>query len=464
VPDFTVEDEDFNRFIVNSNFFTDPRYREISKTSFNDEEIEQICNYLENPTKHGIWYLNGKWNINEGFSKYIKNELDQAFKDREEIQIQSGKREITISLNKKEQENIFRAVNKMTFIFQFFIYLYYLENKPLKSFTSHFELYEIILEIIDTEKLQEEFKDAYEYFKTEVYLENLTFRVQIDEIVKVKGGFFILAEKSPNFSIVSLFPLSLEKLKEFFIKLGTLSDCHISPVFSPEEKVFKPYFSLLGEAYTSLIDDDNIERFFKKAIEEYSIKNYPYCVSTIGLIAEDYLTQIFETFFREICPKGLTLGQIYDLIHNKIKQQFDVKPIQLPDINPLYNEIKELTDKDEASDNKEILKLMREFLNYIREDKKHTKSLINSLEKKSIKISVFPKILRENINELIKFRNATSHKSRIPIGNYEALRTVYCCITLIVWWNNEKRAINWKDEQKNILKESTERNVGSSVG
>ena len=99
----------------------------------------------------------------------------------------------------------------------------------------------------------------------------------------------------------------------------------------------------------------------------------------------------------------------------------------------------------------------------IKEDKKHTMSTIEVLEKKRVTYSVFPKYLKENINELIRYRNATSHKSRIPIGNYEALRTVYCCITLLMWWINEKRSIIWKDTQDIILQNSIERNTGVKI-
>ena len=245
-----------------------------------------------------------------------------------------------------------------------------------------------------------------------------------------------------------------------------MSDCSITPIFSPEEKVFTPYFSLLGETYSHFIDYENISRLFKKSIEEYRNGNYTYCVSTIGLIAEDYLTQIYETFFREICPKGLTLGQIYDSIHTNIQKKFIIKTVPNPEINPLYDNINKLIDKDSDGDvniSIEILKISRDVLNYIREDKTHTMSTIESLEKKGVTYSVFPKYLKENINELIRYRNATSHKSRIPIGNYEALRTVYCCITLLMWWINEKNSMNWKDTQDIILQNSIERNTGVKI-
>ncbi len=343
--------------------------------------------------------------------------------------------------------------------------MYYLENKPIETFSLHYDIDETIIKIIDTKKLQEKYEDAYTYFKNSIYFDGFNPSIIVEDIIRMKDGFFIVTNSlrnSDNLSIMSIYPSCLEKIEIFFKKVDKVSDSSITPIFSPEEKVFGPYFSLLGETYPYFIDYENIRRLFKKSIEEYRNKNYNYCVSTIGLIAEDSLTQIYETFYRDICPKGLTLGQIYDLIHSKIRQTFKVKSTPVPDINPLYDNINKLID-DDCNDNIEVTKLFRDLLNYVKDDKKHTKSMINSLEKKEMIYSIFPKNLRENINELIRYRNATSHKSRIPIGNYEALRTVYCCITLLMWWINEKKTIEWKDEQEIILKKSIERNTGINL-
>ena len=261
---------------------------------------------------------------------------------------------------------------------------------------------------------------------------------------------------------------NLEKINIFLTKLGKVSDCKITPIFSPEETVFSPYFSFLGVAYPHFIDEENVKRLFEKSINEYREGNHSYCVSTIGLIAEDYLTQIYETFYRDVCPKRLTLGQTFDLINNKLKQEFQVQSNPIPEIKPLYRRIEELNkdliNGEESEILKETLKLMREILYYIQNEKKYTRYLIeNRQQKKENNISVFPYYLTENVKELIRYRNATSHNSRIPIFNYEALRTVYCCITLVMWWINEKNKIDWEDDQETILKKSIERNTGITL-
>ena len=124
----------------------------------------------------------------------------------------------------------------------------------------------------------------------------------------------------------------------------------------------------------------------------------------------------------------------------------------------MNNLISDKSEIDEINRNNDILELIREVLIFIQDDKKHTIYLINNINKKESRVSLFPEHIRENINELVRYRNATSHKSSIPIGQYEAQRMVYCCITLIMWWKHEKDLIDWKDDQKTIIEKVIERN------
>lgn len=442
------------------------RRRDETAKPLDSKDIDLICRYLENPTKCGIWYLHGKWERDKGISQYILGELNQEFKVKEDDQIKYGKKSSNNDLNGIDKNELFDIVNRVTYTFDLFTSLYYLENEQLEAYTPYYPINDTIFEIVDLEKFKNEYKEAYECFKTDIHFDGFNPMTRPGEINIMKDGFFTMNNSlndSTNFSLMSLNHSSLEKLQIFFTKLGKVSDISLSPIYSPEEKVFTPYFSLLGEVYMHFIDHESVKILFEKATKEYSNKNYTYCVSTIGLIAEDYLIQIYETFFRDICPKGRTLGQTYDLIHTKIQQKFEIKSKATPEIKPLYNKINKLIDEelDGNGKNEATLKLLRDVLNYIKDDKTHTHSLITDIEKKKERQSVFPKYLRENVNELIRYRNATSHKSRIPIGSYEAIRTVYCCITLLIWWTNEKKNINWKNEQDAILKKSIERNTGT---
>ena len=191
--------------------------------SLNPDEIDKICKYLENPTKIGIWSLKGKWKTNEGISEYIRSELINEFKDKDEIQIQSGRRQI--SLKEEDMKEIFSRINnKMTFVFNIFTYLYISENKPLKPF--YFDRAdETIYNIIDTQKLKEKYNDAYEYFKTNIYFEGFEHKIVLDTITRIKDGLFILTDLSHEIEKLSIISMDSSNLEKINIFLTSLSAC-----------------------------------------------------------------------------------------------------------------------------------------------------------------------------------------------------------------------------------------------
>ncbi|MDD5012709.1 MAG: hypothetical protein PHQ66_03655 [Candidatus Nanoarchaeia archaeon] len=431
-----------------------------------EEDINHVCSYLENPTKTGIWVLNFKWNGLEGISKFIKTELEEKSKDNKKISI--GKKEWT------------EDIKRLTFIFRLFDYVYYSEKRGEDKlfYLDNIDTGDrLILEKINIEEIKKEYSEAFEYFMDNIHLENSDMKIVGGKITQIKSGFFIYSEnfiddedeelKDENDKIVDLISLSpkpLEIIETFYKMINKISDSKIIPIYSPEEEVFSPYFSLFPLVYNSFVNNKNIRRLFEKSISEYESREYSNCINTIGQIAEDYLIQIYETLFRKICPKGLGLGQVYDLIHSDMTKQFKENlPIE-PKIEKLYKSIQNFSEEKtpiNSEENKEVVILLRDIVNFIKENNSYIYKKIKSINKKErITFSVFPSLLRENISELIKKRNSTSHRSRIPIGGYEALRTVYCCVTLILWWNKEKQTIKWKENSEEILKDVINRNVG----
>jgi len=448
--------------------------------------VKKFCKYLENPTKTGLWTLNLKWFEYRGISQYIIKKLKDIFDKQDYIEILRGKRKIKIKIDDIDREDVFTNIKSLSFIFELFLYLYCLEKKD-EEFAYYYELgmeEKLIFDVIDLDEIKKKYKDAFNYFKENIYCEQIDPIVKDNKIIIIKTGFFIysrdyqipdvellrLRSVHKNFndkeyrkiSLVSLDNAPLETIKTFYKKLNKIDDESILPVYSPEDEVFAPYFSFLEQAYEYFIDNINIKRLFKKSISEHNENNYSHCISTIGLITEDYLTQIYETLFREICPKGLTLGQLFDSIQRKISDRYERKLPMKPNPKPLYNNINDFIKKsDEKSKSpaiNDLLKTIRDVITFCKDNKKHTDEIIESIQKKRETYSIFPSQLRENINELIKNRNAISHRSRVPIGNYEALRSIYCCITLILWWMNEKELIDWQKSQDEILDGVVKRN------
>lgn len=472
-----IRDSDKDYIISRQAVFSSDDFKNATSKKLTSEEAKNVRMYLENPTSSGIWVLQAKWLKFSGISAGIIKQLKETFSKSNTIEIPVGKNKSTVNLKKEDQEKLFEAVGRLSFIFNLFYYMRH-HQKDEGSYSAYLERedseYRLIFNLIDIPALAVEYEDALNYFNEKIYFDKLDRTITDEKIIRIKAGFFIYGDRNDpdsdtpfefagpekeykNFSLHSIHPEPLETLRVFYEKLGKITNFNLFPIYSPEEEVFTPYFFFLKKTYQNFVESKNTVNQFEKSFSEYDSKRYSNCIGTTGLIMEDYLTQVYETLFRDSCPKSLTLGNLFDLINNKIQKKFEaVQPKEL-NADDIYEEIKKLTEK-ENPETKDLLIVIRNLLTFTKNAKKQLSSTIDSLYNKKETLSVFPPRIIENISELIKNRNAISHRSRIPIGEYEAIRSVYCCITLILWWENEKKLIDWKEDPDQIIKGLIARN------
>jgi hypothetical protein len=259
---------------------------------------------------------------------------------------------------------------------------------------------------------------------------------------------------------MALEPEPLRKLAEFFRNIGKISEYLIYPIYSPEEDVFELYFSFLELVRINLFEKGKIQDLINQSISIFNSENYPYCISTIGLIMEEQLTQIYETLFRSKCPQGLTLGELLDLIEKEVKNKFIInnpkKVMVIDDIYKRINDSLEQTSSDPLT-KKDVLQIIRDILTLVKENHKEVLTKMKSSQQKE-SLSIFPNKIRDEMDELIMFRNAISHRSRTPIGSFEAIKSIYYISSLMMWWNDEKKSINWDEESDRIIEGIIRRN------
>lgn len=229
------------------------------------KDVTKIREYLENPTKTGIWTL--KASRADTLKKYLEKEIEKIRHKNDIIEVPSGKRTLKINLKKNGEESFLRNFDKFTFVFTIFNYLYHLEQED-DSFDTYLETegseYKILLNIIDLEKLKNEFNDAFDYFKEHIYFENFDTIVKFGKITKIKGGYFLFAEKSDRsdseeyyarkylgeefaskIELISLTKDPLEKVKVFFEKAGFINENFLDPyLFSRRRSFFTLFLSL----------------------------------------------------------------------------------------------------------------------------------------------------------------------------------------------------------------------------
>lgn len=423
-------------------------------------EITNLLDYLDNPVKSGIWTYTLKLDRKKGIFGFFLNNINPNITSNGEASSESSIEE------RMRKTGDYDGMKTISFVFYVFARL-------CDSVLRYPDL-EVLYERINIDLVRENYKEALGFFRDYLFFDSFYSRVERGELTALKDSFFVLYNesnsdykyndsKSDYIEIVSLGKDQLSNIQQFFEMVDICNNGRIRPIYSPEEHVFKPYFSFLEVAYKHLIDEQSIEMPLKRSINEYKTEEYSYCVSTIGLIAESYIAQIYETYFRDFCPRKFTLGQLYDAIDTETKKCFPSKVIEKPDIDVIFTHINELNKEgtEKHSTNEQMVSILREIVHFIKEDSKFIIEHTEKREKKNDSHILFPRKIRDNINDIIKYRNAVSHNSRIHIGYYEALKTAYYCITLIRWWQTEQEKIDWDKNPEEILKEAIERNKAS---
>lgn len=457
-------DEEFLKYVVRSEEFLGTKdEKELTK-----EEIEDIVNFLHNPTRVGIWRLKAKWNPDESILRFIESEIEEYIHTNDKLSIIFGKREIIVDIKNPEVlSKIKNNINRFTFVIRLFMYIHKTkmskDEQSLEFLRSDFGQDDIIIfEMLNMEKIEEKYINTYNLFVNDIFCNDIKPIIRINEIFKFNKGNFILADLSDSISIVSISHESIKVINNFLESLNLIKETSIEAYFSPEELIFDQYVTYLKAVHTRIIEYPAFNRLIEKGISEFSQENYPNCIGTIGIMAEDLLIQIYETLFRDESPKGLSMGQMYDQIQIKIQKGLsseNISPtIELGNLFTETNTILEKIQSPGINVQMETLELIRKVLQLIKEQNEFTRDLIKKKLSSETTISVFPRKIQSNLNELIKYRNAISHKSRIPIGKYEATRTFFCVMTLLIWWNNERRLIDWEEPDYEIIKKITQRN------
>ena len=162
------------------------------------------------------------------------------------------------------------------------------------------------------------------------------------------------------------------------------------------------------------------------------------------------MQRVHTSLLREPLTGGLTLGQTIDRVHRRIGELFpDDKPAQRT-THSIYEDINSLDERDLGANLKKIL---REIVTTMREDRSHTNKRIDELLRPPSRRTPFPPKILENINEILKWRNAASHNSRVPLGAHEADRTLYCLVSVTKWWQEQIASIDWSQSKNYIIEQ-----------
>ncbi|MFN7153013.1 MAG: hypothetical protein ACK4OE_04925 [Acidovorax sp.] len=440
--------------------FNRMRSRQRSKVTV--DEAKHILEYLEDPVRVGLWRLSAKWVSNSGVSFDLWNDIEKEINGRDVIQIRTGRRERKLRVTEEWKEEIrTRVFDRITFLMTLFQFLAQQASGQAESqdaSETDSDEDQTVLDLVDTRAIAEKYAEALEFFDKQLCHQSFSPKTVLNVVTRIKSGSFILLNGPAHGSATVLISWSrepLEAMAQFLKLLGKIQDIELMPVFSPEEEAFAPYFDLFGLVREHLVRQEHLGPIVDKALGNFSEANFTEAISSLGLAGEDVLTQVFETFFREQLNKGLTLGQLVDEINARTAAYFPKKEENAPDLSTLYNDINQAIASE--PDSVASLHILRKTLGQIIESNKFLTTKIDKIGQTERKISIFPARVQLMLTELIRYRNAASHRSRVPLGPYESRRAAFAFVVLYSWWDREKRAIDWSRSPAEIVIECAKR-------
>lgn len=425
--------------------------RNLPINSIESMQFSPIIDYLLEPYEHGYWEFKAAWNSASPLAIYLLETLGTFDDLQNKIGTLSELSSSTVKdkLTKDQCAEILNLTSRLSTIYWLFFMAIKTSNGDKSP--SLPKMYDWISRI-DLIEFKSKFSDALSIFEKQIYFDDFNPRLAPSKLGLIKNGLiFILngPRESRDLVIIGTRQTDVCTMKDFYTAIGVINDASVRRVFAPDEDLFRPYFSLVLNVLPHIIqNDEQISKVFKQALSYYEDDDFQHCISTLGLIAENYLQRIYTSLLREQISGGLTLGQTIDRIHKGIDELFPSSKNAQRNLDSAYQKI---TALDPAATVESIKPFLRELVAMIGDDRRHYGQRFDELHKPSARRTPFPSRINDNLNELLKWRNAASHNSRIPLGTHEADRTLYCLISLVSWWQVQVATMDWTKSKLEII-------------
>ncbi|WP_175953240.1 hypothetical protein [Burkholderia sp. BCC0405] len=435
--------------------------RRRDSTSFDEAICSPILSYLVNPYEEGYWELKGAWDNSSPLSLYLMERLGTLSELEKNGETERFLPAVTArKLGEDSRAELLRLTNRLSPINVLFSVM---TKKKAGITVSNIPNIDAWIEKIDPVEFCDKFNSAVKIFEEKVLFDGFRSSVFPNRLFQIKNGlisFLQLPRIDGALCLAAIQKADVCAMQEFYSAIGVLQNATVSRVFAPDDSLFRPYFAMVSGVLLSLIDDRQISSAFTRALDYYEDNDFQHCVSTLGLIAEDYLQRIYVSLLREQIPSNLTLGQTLDRLHKNIDEQFPNGKMTQSTADTLFDKIRAI---DNDSDMEGIKPILREFVSLIKSDRSYYGTKFDELTKPKSRRTPFPSHVGECLNELLKWRNAASHNSRVPLGAHEADRTLYCLVSLISWWQKQITTLDWSRGKFELIEQLVDTAKGATA-
>ncbi|XXQ53544.1 hypothetical protein ACA040_002215 [Xenophilus aerolatus] len=406
--------------------------------------LKPVLDYLLTPYETGYWELRAGWNYGSTHARYLIEQLKiLANYDEGDVPPPLGIRRALRKLEPEQRENLSHAASRLSAVFSLFKTCVEGQTKEAPEWRKDLDLTSYAVR----------WSEALKYFKDFIYFDQFRVLINDETPFKIATGVVVFLEfprDGNRLVAIGTKREDLEHLLTFFSMLGLLIEPQLHRIFAPDEQLFRPYFPLVSSGLSNIISDEQVSKHFEDALAYYREADFQHCISTLGLIAEDHLQRIYTTLLREQAPNGVTLGQIVAQIHQKLEQLLPGAKASLKSTDGAHSKINEI---DGQNLTEQLQAALREIVSLIHDDRIYHKTKLEDATRPPTKRTVFPQGIYANLNELIKWRNAASHNSRIPLAGHEADRTLFCLVTLIAWWQEQLKSLDWRKDRLTLINE-----------
>lgn len=413
--------------------------------------ISPVIDYLLEPYEHGYWEFRADWNPGSPFAKYlIENLKTLAEINNENESSVFSPLATSKKISEEKRAELLRVTNRLSAINVLFRAA--LEKSKGSALTKINE-HDKWIERINLAEIPEKFQDAWQIFIEKIYFDDFKIGTPAFRPYQTKTGLACILEAprtSDTLKIVSMQRDVLIALQDFYSAIGATQTSSVRRIFAPDEDLFQPYFHFVSSILPQVVHDGQISRVFEQSLAYYEEDDFQHCISSLGLIAEDYLQRIYTTVVREALPGGLTLGQTVEKLHRRVEEILPQAKITQTSPDAIYDKIKALAENAEI---KALKPIMRDLLGLVIEDRNYYTKRLEELTKPSARKSIFPSRIADRLNELLKWRNAASHNSRVPLGAHEADRALFCLISVITWWQDKLKSLDWSLGRVELLEQ-----------
>lgn len=422
--------------------------RKVNHIPILSELSAPILSYLLAPYENGYWQLKASWNTSSKFSLYFLEKLGTLVEAEKEAEAEPfSPTAIVRKLPEDKRLELLRVTGRISPINLLFTAI--VRNAAGEGLPRISD-YDKWIGGVNLDEVRRDFGDALKIFEEGIYFDGFQAGVGT-RLFRIKSGLISFLEtprKSGILHVVGTERADICKMRDFYSALGVLDAPTIDRVFAPDEALFRPYFSMVSGVLPYIIKDGQVSNIFTQALEYYEDEDYQHCISTLGLIAEDYLQRIYTSLLREPISGGLTLGQTLDRLHKRIDELFPLAKASQKTLDAAYDQIRAL---DSTASIESLAPILREFVALIRDDRSYYGRRLDELVRPQSRHTPFPGRINESLNELLKWRNAASHNSRVPLGAHEADRTLYCLVSVVNWWQEQLTTLDWSKSKLEVI-------------